>query len=64
MSKYPGWLEANGGSLSAEERRKYEQQQELMKQICEQLEKESENDTPERKKMQFDVVLELMQKVD
>ncbi|KAF2885447.1 hypothetical protein ILUMI_20727 [Ignelater luminosus] len=63
LNKYPGWLEANGGSLSVEERNKYEQQQELMKQICEQLEKESENDTPEKKKIQFDIVLELMQKL-
>lgn len=63
LNKYPAWMEANGGSLPVEERRKYEQQQELMKQVCDQLEKESESDTPEQKKAQFDKVLALMQKL-
>ncbi|KAB0791670.1 hypothetical protein PPYR_03470 [Photinus pyralis] len=63
LSKYPSWMEANGGSLSSEERTQYEKQQELMTEICAHLEKESDNDSPEQKKVHFDTVLALMQKL-
>jgi len=63
LNKYPAWMEANGGSLSPEDRHKYEKQQELMKQVCAQLEKESESHTAEQKKEQFESVLGLMQKL-
>lgn len=63
LSKYPSWMEANGGALSSEERSQYEKQQELMTEICALLEKESDNDSPEQKKAHFDNVLALMQKL-
>ncbi|KAF5292649.1 hypothetical protein FQR65_LT11201 [Abscondita terminalis] len=63
LGKYPGWLEANAASLSDEERTKYEKQQEVMRQVCEQLEKETDANAPEEKQAQFERVLSLMQKL-
>ncbi|KAF5291747.1 hypothetical protein FQA39_LY14235 [Lamprigera yunnana] len=62
-NKYPAWLEANSNSLSKEDKQKYKKQYELMIEVCEQLEKESDNDTVEHKRVQFEKVLVLMQKL-
>ncbi|KAK4877800.1 hypothetical protein RN001_010306 [Aquatica leii] len=63
LAKYPAWLEANGASLTDEERTKYEKQQQVMNQVCEQLEKESDTNTLEEKQRQFETVLSLMQRL-
>ncbi|XP_018323519.1 peroxisomal biogenesis factor 19 [Agrilus planipennis] len=63
MEKYPLWLSANGGSLPTEQVEKYEKQQEVMKEVCNELEKEKETDTDEQKKQRFEKVLTLMQKL-
>ncbi|XP_055702767.1 peroxisomal biogenesis factor 19 [Phlebotomus papatasi] len=63
VSKYPKWLEENGSKVPAADRERYEKQHELLKTVCQQLEKESPNDTPEVKKEQFQKVFESMQKM-
>lgn len=63
VSKYPKWLEENGSKVPAADRERYEKQHELLKTVCQELEKESPNDTPEVKKEQFQKVFESMQKV-
>lgn len=63
LEKYPAWIEDNKDKVSAEELERYKKQQQLMEQVCGQLEKETESDTPEQKKEQFEKVLALMQKV-
>lgn len=63
LEKYPQWLEENKEKISAEDMERYKKQQELMERVCEELEKESENDTIDKKREQFEKVLGLMQKV-
>lgn len=62
VEKYPVWLNENKSTLKTEEYDKYRKQFEIMKEICDEFEKEisqSEN----AKKEQFEKVLQLMQKV-
>ncbi|GAB0086518.1 peroxisomal biogenesis factor 19 [Sergentomyia squamirostris] len=63
VSKYPKWLEENGAKVPAADKERYEKQHDLLKNVCQELEKESPNDTPEVKKQQFQKVFEYMQKV-
>lgn len=63
LEKYPQWLEENKNNISADDLDRYKKQQQLMEKVCVQLEKESEADTPEKKREQFESVLSLMQKV-
>lgn len=63
LEKYPQWLEENREKIGAEELERYRKQQELMERVCEQLEKETDADTAEKKREQFEKVLTLMQKV-
>ena len=63
LNKYPAWMEANAGSLSADDRRRYEKQQELMSEVCSQLEKESEHDTAQEKKGTFRISIDAYAKV-
>lgn len=62
-SKYPSYLAENASKLSAEEKEKYENQYKLMKEVCEELEKEKADDSAEVKKERFNVVLDRMQKM-
>ncbi|PRD20033.1 UNVERIFIED_CONTAM: Peroxisomal biogenesis factor 19 [Trichonephila clavipes] len=62
VEKYPGWLNEQKSTLKTEEYDNYQKQFEIMKEICDEFEKEiasSEN----AKKEQFEKVLQLMQKV-
>ncbi|KAJ4443310.1 peroxisomal biogenesis factor 19 [Periplaneta americana] len=63
VDKYPTWLEENRSKLEPSEFERFSKQQELMHQVCVELEKESESDSPEIKKQRFDVILDLMQKM-
>lgn len=63
LEKYPQWLEENKGKISGEDMERYKKQQELMERVCEQLEKEGDADTTDKKREQFEKVLGLMQKV-
>ncbi|XP_059615797.1 peroxisomal biogenesis factor 19 [Phlebotomus argentipes] len=63
VSKYPKWLEENGSKVPAADKERYEKQQELLKSVCQELEKESPDDSPEVKKQQFQKVFESMQKM-
>ncbi|KAJ9600519.1 hypothetical protein L9F63_026344 [Diploptera punctata] len=62
VDKYPAWLEENKSKLEPSEFDRFSKQKQLMDQVCVELEKESEVDTPEIKKQRFDVILDLMQK--
>lgn len=63
VDKYPTWLEENRSNLEPSEFERFSKQQELMHQVCVELEKETEADSPEAKKQRFDVILDLMQKM-
>lgn len=63
VDKYPAWLEENKSKLEPSEYDRYINQKQLMDQVCTELEKESETDTPEVKKQRFDIILDLMQKM-
>lgn len=63
LEKYPGWLEENKEKISTDEYDRYKKQQELMEQVCTQLEQETSAVTDEQKREQFEKVLSLMQKV-
>ncbi|KAM9790298.1 peroxisomal biogenesis factor 19 [Syngnathus typhle] len=56
-AKYPEWLEANKSSLSPEDAQRYEQQAEVMGEICQHFEKEENGDKV------FEGIMDLMQKL-
>lgn len=62
VEKYPNWLDKNKPSLKSQDYERYDQQFKLMKSVCDEFEKECE-DTEEAKKVQFEKVLSLMQKI-
>ncbi|CAL8343192.1 unnamed protein product [Merluccius merluccius] len=59
--KYPEWLESNKPSLSQEDYRRYQQQAQIMGDICSEFEKEGSEDT--EKDGKFESILELMQRL-
>lgn len=63
IDKYPAWLEENGTKITTEEKERYEKQLQLMKDVCQELESETENDSAEQKRSRFEKVLGLMQKL-
>lgn len=63
VEKLPAYLEENKDKLSKEDTDRYQKQMELMKEVLEELNKESESDTKEVKKERFSKVLALMRKV-
>ncbi|KAI8433241.1 hypothetical protein MSG28_015317 [Choristoneura fumiferana] len=64
VDKYPAWLEENKGKVSQDEYDRYCKQQELMLQVCSELEPEQESDPDDVKRKRFEVVLDLMQKIE
>uniref|UniRef100_A0A1A8HNQ8 Peroxisomal biogenesis factor 19 n=1 Tax=Nothobranchius kuhntae TaxID=321403 RepID=A0A1A8HNQ8_NOTKU len=60
-TKYPEWLEANKPSLNAQDYDRYEQQAQIMGQICKQFEKEE--GVTENKERIFESIMDLMQKL-
>lgn len=63
LEKFPSWLEENNSKLTTEEKEKYQKQIDLMRQVCQQLETETESDTADVKRERFENVLKLMQKL-
>ncbi|XP_063545430.1 peroxisomal biogenesis factor 19 isoform X2 [Cydia strobilella] len=63
VDKYPAWLEENKGKVPQDDYDRYCRQQELMQQVCAELEPEQESDPEDVKRKRFEVVLELMQKM-
>ncbi|CAK1546367.1 unnamed protein product [Leptosia nina] len=63
VDKYPEWLKRNEGKLEPSEYQRFAQQEQLMQQVCAELEPELESDPEDVKKRRFQVVLELMQKM-
>lgn len=63
VDKYPAWLEENKGKVPQDDYDRYCRQQELMQQVCAELEPEQETDPEDVKRKRFEVVLELMQKM-
>lgn len=61
--KYPVWLEENSASLQPEDVQRYEKQLMLMREVCEQFECESPDDTDSVKKERFNTILTTMQKM-
>ncbi|CAL8326313.1 unnamed protein product [Arctogadus glacialis] len=59
--KYPDWLESNKPSLSPEDYRRYEQQAQIMGDICSEFEKEGAECTDSDGK--FEGILDLMQRL-
>ncbi|KAG5684974.1 hypothetical protein PVAND_014178 [Polypedilum vanderplanki] len=62
-SKYPNWLTENSSKLNPEEKERYENQYKLMKEVCDELEKEKSDDSADVKKERFNIVLDRMQKM-
>ncbi|GFR11139.1 peroxisomal biogenesis factor 19 [Trichonephila clavata] len=62
VEKYPGWLNEQKSTLKTEEYDNYQKQFEIMKEICDEFEKEIAPSESARKE-QFEKVLQLMQKV-
>uniref|UniRef100_A0A1A8MRC3 Peroxisomal biogenesis factor 19 n=1 Tax=Nothobranchius pienaari TaxID=704102 RepID=A0A1A8MRC3_9TELE len=60
-TKYPEWLEANKPSLNAQDYDRYEQQAQIMGQICKLFEKEE--GVTENKERIFESIMDLMQKL-
>ncbi|CAO1329341.1 unnamed protein product [Diamesa serratosioi] len=63
VTKYPSWLAENGSTISTEDKERYENQLKLMKEVCDELESEKPEDSPEVKKDRFNIVLDRMQKM-
>lgn len=59
-SQYPKWLEANKTSLSSEDYLRYEQQAQIMTEICGHFEKGNQES---EKESTFENIMDLMQKV-
>lgn len=63
LDKFPGWLQENVSKISPEDKERYEKQQQLIREVCTELESETENDTADQKQARFEKVLGLMQKL-
>ncbi|KAG6443934.1 peroxisomal biogenesis factor 19 [Manduca sexta] len=63
LDKYPTWLVENKGKIEQSEYERFEKQEQLMQQVCAELEPEQESDPEDVKKKRFEKVLELMQKM-
>lgn len=63
LEKFPTWLEENASKITPEEKERYEKQIELMKDVCKELEMETDNDAADVKRNRFEKVLNLMQKL-
>lgn len=63
VSKYPSWLNENSSKITPEEKERYENQLKLMQEVCNELEKEKSDDSPDVKKERFNIVLDRMQKM-
>ncbi|CAH1642340.1 unnamed protein product [Spodoptera littoralis] len=63
VDKYPTWLAENKGKIEQSEYDRFEKQQKLMEQVCAELEPEQESDPDDVKRKRFEVVLDLMQKM-
>lgn len=63
LEKYPVWMAENDATLAAEDRERYNKQQELFKVICADLEQEREDDAADVKSERFKRVLAHMQRV-
>ncbi|KAJ0182883.1 hypothetical protein K1T71_000859 [Dendrolimus kikuchii] len=63
VDKYPTWLAENKGKIDEKEYERFEKQQELMLKVCAELEPEQESDPDDVKRKRFEVVLDLMQKM-
>lgn len=63
IEKYPQWLEDNKSKLSSHDFQRYSEQLKLMKEVCEELEKESPNDSSDVKNSRFEKILGLMQRM-
>jgi peroxin-19 len=61
--RYPAWLEENSSKISAEDKERYEEQLKMMKEVVDELEKESPEDSQDVKNERFKIVLERMQKM-
>lgn len=59
--KYPAWLQQNRSSLSEEDLNRYEKQLQLMRQVCDEFEAESPDDSDSTKKERFQQILSTMQ---
>ncbi|XP_050678172.1 peroxisomal biogenesis factor 19 [Leptidea sinapis] len=63
VEKYPAWLASNKGKVEPADYERYEKQFELMTKVCSELEPEQESDSDDVKRRRFQVVLDLMQKM-
>ncbi|CAH0699588.1 unnamed protein product [Spodoptera exigua] len=63
VDKYPAWLAENKGKIEQSEYERFEKQQKLMELVCAELEPEQESDPDDVKRKRFEIVLDLMQKM-
>ncbi|XP_072948502.1 peroxisomal biogenesis factor 19 [Epargyreus clarus] len=63
VEKYPAWLADNKGKIEQSEYERFEKQKSLMEKVCAELEPEQESDPEDVKRKRFEVVLDLMQKM-
>ena len=62
-SQYPEWIGAHRDKLSDTDYKRYSEQLEVMRAVCDEFEKEQASDSQEEKQARFDKVMQLMHQV-
>ena len=63
LFQYPSWLEENEEKIPDDEYKRYSKQYKLVCEICEEFEKEKDEDPDELKRERFEKIMEMMQRV-
>ncbi|XP_053621927.1 peroxisomal biogenesis factor 19 [Plodia interpunctella] len=63
VDKYPAWLQENKGKIEQSEYERFSSQQQLMREVCAELEPELDSDPDEVKRRRFEKVLDMMQRM-
>ena len=61
--QYPKWLTDNEGKISEKEHSNYTKQNEIIKEILVEFEKEKATDAEDVKKQRFEKIMDMMQRV-
>ena len=61
--QYPPWLETNKSKIKEAEYDSYSKQNDIIKQILAEFDKEGSSDTDDVKKQRFEKIMDLMQRV-
>ncbi|XP_048773656.1 peroxisomal biogenesis factor 19-like isoform X2 [Ostrea edulis] len=61
--KYPKWIDENKEKVKTEQMDKYREHDRIVREICEEFEKEQASDTEDVKKLRFERIVDLMQQM-